>query len=124
MSEEKIPADLRIFLLRHIDSVAQLEALVLLSASPQDRWTSAKLASRLYISEDQALPLLHSLAEDGFVDIVDEEFSYTGHLERRQTVRSLADFYASHIVAVTQLIHSKPRRIREFANAFRLKKDR
>ena len=36
----------------------------------------------------------------------------------------LGETYQTQLVAVTKVIHSKPRRIREFANAFRLRKDR
>lgn len=124
MPAEQIPPDLRDFLLRHIDSVAQLEALVLLDASPADRWTAAKLAARLYISEEQALQLLMGLKEDGFVESGQDNFHYTGGTaEERKTIRQLIDYYSSHIVLVSHLIHSKPRRIREFAKAFRLKRE-
>ena len=37
----------------------------------------------------------------------------------------LAEIYAKHLVPVTNLIHSKPKpRIQEFADAFRLRKDK
>jgi hypothetical protein len=39
-------------------------------------------------------------------------------------IARLADVYARHLIPVTNLIHSKPRRIREFADAFKLRKDR
>jgi hypothetical protein len=121
---EKIPADLHDFILRHIDSVAQLEALLLLRTHADQEWTAEGLASRLYIASDQALPLLESMREDGFVEAGEEAFRYRGGTaDQRQLVDRLAQFYAAHLVAVTNLIHSKPRRIREFAKAFRLKKD-
>jgi hypothetical protein len=124
MATEDIPADLRDFLLRYIDSVAQLEALILLNDAPEG-WTPNRLAARLYIPDDQALPLLHSLRETGFVEIANDQFRYTGgNAEQQQTIRRLTEYYASHIVSVSHLIHSKPRRIREFAKAFRLKRDR
>ena len=45
--------------------------------------------------------------------------------ELAQTVEDLAETYAHHLVAVTQLIHSKPGPgVREFAEAFRLRKDK
>ena len=112
------------FLLRHIDSVAQLEALLLFRASPERVWTAESLAARLYVPPEQAAPLLASMRGDGLIEPVDHGFKYKGGTaEQRQVINSLADYYASHLVAVTNLIHDKPRRIREFAKAFRLKKD-
>jgi hypothetical protein len=122
---ETIPAELRDFILRHIDSVAQLEALLLLRAHAGQTWTAETLASRLYIAPDQAIPLVESMRGDGFIESVgEEEFRYQGGSpDQRQLIDRLADLYVSHLVAVSNLIHSKPRRIREFAKAFRLKKD-
>jgi hypothetical protein len=121
---ERIPADLRDFILRHIDSVAQLEALLLLRAHADQTWTAESLAARLYITSEQAMPLVESMRGDGFIEATEEAFRYRGGTaEQRQLIDRLADFYAAHLVAVTNLIHSKPRRIREFAKAFRLKKD-
>ena len=111
------------FLLRHIDSVAQLEALLLFRAHPERGWTAESLAARLYISPEQAAPLLASMRGDGLIEPTNDGFTYKGGTsEQRQVIDRLADYYASHLVGVTNLIHAKPRRIREFAKAFRLKK--
>jgi hypothetical protein len=119
-----VPEELRGFILRYVDSVAQLEALLLLHTDPSKGWTTDSLAGRLYITAEQAAPLLQRLKEDGFVESAGEEYRYeAGPADRAAIVNRLAAFYASHIVTVTNLIHSKPRRIREFADAFRLKKD-
>jgi hypothetical protein len=96
----------------------------LLRQAPTHSWTAEELASRLYISSEQAMPLLHRIRDDGFAETADNKCRYTGgSLEQTKTIDDLAEFYSSHIVLVTNLIHSKPRRIREFADAFRLKKD-
>ena len=115
---QPIPGELRAFISRHLDSVAQLEALLLFRAHAETIWTPENLAARLYISAEQAIPLLASMREDRLIEAVDQ-----GTAEQRQVIDRLADYYASHLVAVTNLIHAKPRRIREFAKAFRLKKD-
>jgi hypothetical protein len=44
--------------------------------------------------------------------------------EEARMVDRLADAYAKHLIPVTNMIHAKPRRIREFADAFRFRKDR
>jgi hypothetical protein len=46
MNDESIPADLRDFILRYIDSVAHLEALLLLRANAETSWDTATIARR------------------------------------------------------------------------------
>jgi hypothetical protein len=124
-TDEEIPAALREFILRYIDSVAHLEALLLLRADPARRWTAEDLAARLYIPRDQAATVLGGLRDHGFIEVTDDTLRLApADAERQRLLDELAQFYATHIIPVTQLIHSKPRRIREFADAFRLKKDR
>lgn len=65
MAEELIPPDLRDFIQRHIDSVAQLEALLLLFNRPADSWTPSWVAGKLYIGDDQAEQVLDALCADG-----------------------------------------------------------
>jgi hypothetical protein len=48
MSEELMPQDVRNLIVTHIDSVAQLEALLFLHARPSERWDVASVAKRLY----------------------------------------------------------------------------
>jgi hypothetical protein len=122
---ESVPVELRTFVLRYVDSVGQLEALLLMRTDPSTPWTAATLAPRLYTSEDEAAGILSRLADEGFLveDGRDYRFQCADpELERPLT--ALASFYRTHLIAVTNLIHSKPRRIREFADAFKLKKDR
>ena len=67
MSETpNIPDHLKDFLLRHIDSVAELEALLLLRAEPHP-WSSPALARRLYIDERAADRVLTALHRRGLV---------------------------------------------------------
>lgn len=128
MFEELIPDDIRQFILSSIDSIAQLEALLLLRAHPQQKWNVAAVARRLYITEQEALPLLAHLCEQGLLVPSDPkavEYAYQPQsTQLTQLVDRLAELYAKHLVPVTNLIHSKPRtRIQEFADAFRLRKD-
>lgn len=43
--------------------------------------------------------------------------------ELKEMVDLLAEHYARHLIPVTNLIHSKSRRIRAFADAFKLRKE-
>jgi hypothetical protein len=123
-----IPDDIKDFILETLDSIAQLEALLLLRANRDQEWSADAVAGRLYISVQETVPLLERLCQDGFLVSKDGKaprYRYrTRSAEVGQIVDRLADVYAKHLVAVTQLIHSKPRsRVKEFADAFRLRKE-
>lgn len=125
MDNDLIPDDVRNFIIRHIDSVAELEALLLLHSNPAEQWTVASTARRLYIGEQDASEVLTSLCEDGLVGHAEGSFRFGPADEQaRMMIDRLAQVYSRHLIAVSNLIHAKPRRIRQFAEAFKFKKDR
>jgi hypothetical protein len=125
MTDEHVPQEVGDFILRHIDSIAQLEALLLLRANPNETWDVAKLARRLYASDAEVERVLVRLCEDGLASIHENVYRYECRTpELQHAVDRLADAYKRHLIAVTNMIHSKPRRIREFADAFKFKRDR
>jgi hypothetical protein len=78
MTDELIPADLRDFILKYIDSVAHLEALLLLRANPHVSWDVPTTAKRLYITEQQAGEVLDRLREDGLLQGESGLYRYQG----------------------------------------------
>ena len=62
-SSTLIPEDVAQFIIEKIDSVAQLEALLLLRDNPQQQWDVAAVAKRLYIDDEQAGKVLARLRE-------------------------------------------------------------
>lgn len=124
MPDEPIPHDLREFILCHIDSVGQLEALLLLRRDAEATWDPASAARQIYTGEQEAAELLGRLHADGFLVVQPGGYRYRCQsAEQQLMVDRLADLYARRLIPVTNLIHAKPRRIREFADAFKLKKD-
>jgi predicted ArsR family transcriptional regulator len=128
MVSHPIPDDVRQFILDKIDSVAQLEALLLLRANPSDDWDAAEVAKRLYVDEEQARTVLARLLEEKLLAASTAEpprFHYQPvSSELREMVNRIAEVYSKHLVPVTNLIHSKPRsRVQEFADAFKFRKD-
>jgi hypothetical protein len=125
MADEPIPDDLREFIFAHIDSVAQLEALLLLRRDPSKDWNPGSVAERLYITEGEAADLLTRLNDDGFLVVNAGSYRFgprsVGH---RQMTDRVADAYSHHLIPITNLIHGKPRRIREFSDAFKFRRDR
>lgn len=129
MVDDWIPDDVRQFIVECIDSIAQLEALLLVRGSPQVDWTADAIAKRLYIGEQEASVILQRLCAGGFLIASPERsllYRYqVGSPELGQTVDRLADLYSRYLIPVTNLIHGKPRtRVQEFADAFKLKSDK
>lgn len=125
MPEGQISDAVREFILKHIDSVGQLEALLLLREHGTRRWNLAEIAQRLYSGEQETRELLRRLCEDGLAACTGDSYWFASPDDgRKATIDELASVYSRQLIPVTNLIHSKSRRIREFANAFRLRKDR
>jgi hypothetical protein len=129
MVEYPIPNDVRQFILESIDSIAQLEALLLLRCSPNEEWDAQKVAKRLYISEQEATSLLARLSEEGLIALSNDKPPLCRYQpdsdDLALIVDRLAETYSKHLVPVTNLVHSKPRiRVQEFAEAFKLRKDK
>jgi hypothetical protein len=125
MADELIPPDVREFVETYIDSIAQLEALILVANQPQERFTVTSVAAQLYIGESQAKAVLDRLCDHGLLDCGDGEFRFNGDSAgQREIVERLSTHYARHLIPVTNLVHAKPPGARAFAAAFKLRKDR
>jgi hypothetical protein len=104
--------------------VAQLEALLLLRKYPETSWSVSEVARRLYVSGTAAEEILAKLAGDGLFLAGDGAFRYGPTAENRPVVDALAETYGRYLIPVTNLIHDKPARIQQFADAFRFRKDK
>jgi len=128
MGNDFIPGDVEEFIRKNIDSVAQLEALLLIRSDPEAEWSAGMLAKRLYTSEVQAIESVEALYSDGLlIRRAGPPVLYQyqpGSSELRELVDRVAEAYAKHLVPITNLIHSKPKtRVQEFADAFRWRKE-
>jgi len=126
MDDKFIPADIERFIVETIDSVAQLEALLLFRSNPEEKWNIRELADRLYIGEKQTAELVMQLCAADLVAQRDAaQYQYQPNsIELQRKIDRLAELYAKHLVPITHLIHSKPKtRVRAFADAFKFRKD-
>ena len=124
MEDDGIPAELRDFIARSIDSVGQLEALLLLRGDPDKGWDVSQLARRLYVNEVEAAAISGHLVEQGLVVVENGSYRYDRNGKQAEIVDRLAEAYARQLIPITNLIHTKPRRIRAFADAFKIKRDK
>jgi len=125
---EPIPEELRRFILTSVRSVPFVEAMLLFRAAQGEDLDARALAQRLYVNERNAAELAQELHDAG---VLQRDAADTGRYrfapaspELAAMLDMLAHFYASHLVDVTQLIHSvSARRAMQFADAFKLRKD-
>lgn len=117
------------FILDKIDSVPHLEALLLLWNNRAKHWPVEDVAKRLYIESDVARVLLEDLGREGLLSVVPGsglQYYYESKSEEQDRVIGLVDAaYRRQVVRISTMIHSKPSSaVRDFARAFRFKKDR
>jgi DNA-binding IclR family transcriptional regulator len=123
MSPELAP-DVRRFILTSVASVPYLEAVLLLRAEPDRSWDAGHLARRLYVAERNATELLAQLRDSGIVALDGDAVRYAPAAELAGLLDQVAHAYATDLVGVSSLIHSRiDRRARQFADAFRFRKD-
>lgn len=124
MQESGVPAPVRRFIAGHIESVGQLEVLLLLRAAADKEWTTDEVARAVVTQRASAGGWLEQLRADGLVTLASERYRYsppTGDVER--AIDELAESYAKYRVAVIGLIFSKPsEHVRDFPEAFRLRR--
>jgi hypothetical protein len=125
-SDRMIPSDIREFILQRLNSIAELEALLLLWRNPDQDWDKVSLARRLYITEPLAGRVLLQLRAQNLVEENNGFYRYGRSSEALGViVDRLAQLYTTHLIPITHLVHSKASsRIQEFADAFVLRKDK
>jgi hypothetical protein len=124
MPGSPIPRHIDQFIASHIDSVGELEALLLLRASGAPL-EAAQIAQRLYTGETETIEMLNRLCRGGLLVCSGKVYKYECRTEElARMVDELAELYRHQLIPITNRIHAKSRRIRQFADAFRFKKDR
>ena len=123
-----IPPQLKQFVEQNIESVSQLEALLMLRREPERQWTSADIAKALYIPNEIASALLVDFARRGFAVLStgpDANYTYRARDEDfDRLVGKLDTVYHDRRVAIISLIYSKPlNKVQTFADAFRFGKE-
>jgi hypothetical protein len=117
------------FILVQIDSVPQLEALLLLFNSQPKTWSIEEMAKSLYVRGELAARILDSLLQRNLIALDSKGpnvFLYSAENEQRNRLLEAVDaIYRKDVVRISSMIHSKGSAgVREFARAFRIKKDK
>jgi hypothetical protein len=124
MSEDRAGAAVERFILEEIESVPHLEALLLLWKSRPKQWTLEEMAHALYISLEATQGILQDLKQRGFICADSYHYFFDQGFHGAGLISELDLVYRRDLIRISQMIHSKASpAIREFARAFKLKKD-
>lgn len=121
-----VPEVIDRFLARYVDSVEQLEILLLLASHPSRRWSAEEVAAAVYSTPDSVLRRLGRLLADGLFQLgstSDPGYYYAPRTpELAEAVQQLESCYRERRVAIITLIASRPMdNVRAFSDAFRLR---
>jgi hypothetical protein len=109
MPDSVVADDVRDFILARIDSVAQIEALLLIWSNPRAQFGAADVASRLYIGRAKTEEALNGLCASSLLTRRDESYLLDGIPVATLTmIDRLLHSYARHLIPVTNIVHSKP----------------
>jgi hypothetical protein len=116
------------FIAQHIESLAQLESLLLMRAERDRAWTCDDLTKRLYLRAEDCASILLNLESRGFVRRNAADAAQFQYHSQDPAVDALVDqlaaTYQERRVAVITQIYSKPiDKVQTFADAFRFRKE-
>lgn len=123
MSNE-IPEALRLFLRRNINSVSLLDVLFLLKRAGDKSWSPEEVSVEMRTNPSYASSQLMELSGLGVLTSDQGKFRYAPQAHDVEIIEELERLYNSRRSAVISFIYSQPiDSIRNFADAFKIKKD-
>jgi hypothetical protein len=125
VTTDPIPDSVKRLIAKRIETVSELEAILLLRDRRDRAWTLAEIGERLYVSTTAAAHLLEKLADNGFLKTREGRYLYAADADVDEAVAGLAIAYSHHVVAITNLIHANSAsRVRELADACASRKEK
>jgi hypothetical protein len=121
---DDFPLELRQFIAQFVESLAQLEAMLLMHRDPQREWGCKEIARELYLSGDMCQGILADLEKRRLVvrSASGDRYRYASDPNVDRLVSQLGELYRQRRVAVITEIYSNPvKKVQTFADAFRLR---
>jgi hypothetical protein len=124
----EVPIPVARFIATHVQTLEQLEVLLLMMHSPDRWWDAHAIAGAVGILEDTARRILDRLAARNLLAIRitgDVRYQFQpGESSLAEAARLTADTYRTNRLGVLQLVTEARRRsLRAFADAFRIRDD-
>ena len=128
MQGDSLPAPVKQLLARHIQSVEQLEVLLLLRSQPQRAWTAAEVFEVIRSSQSSIATRLQTFTSQGF--FVEENTSPPTYrfAPKDQNLQAAVDQTASayqiwRVRVIEAIFAPEADPVQSFADAFKLRKD-
>ncbi|MES2803848.1 MAG: hypothetical protein V4654_15250 [Bdellovibrionota bacterium] len=128
MKRDDLPIDVRYFLETSIDSIEQLQVLILLQTHPNKIWTTNEIAIELRSVDTSIQKRLHDLYRRNILLVSDKENEHK-FLPSSTSMRALIEILAGENqlrpYQVIDAIYASPdKSILDFANAFKMRGDK
>ena len=127
MSNGEITAEIERFIHDNINSVEQLEILLLLAGAPQKQWSVLEVSQKLYRQAESVTMRLQDLRDRGIVVVCGEApllFCYRPGAAKHALIQGLERAYQVRKDAVIHLIFTRPPdNLRVFSDAFRIRRN-
>ena len=127
MSNGEITTDIERFIHDNINSVEQLEVLLLLVSPPQKEWSALEVSQKIYRQPDSVAARLEDLRDRGILSVRQEAqlfYRYVSSARQDAVIRGLERAYEVRKDAVIRLIFTRlPDTLRVFSDAFRIRRD-
>ena len=128
MAETRLPDEVRALVQNHLASMAHLDALLLLAASPESSMPAPAVATRINVEPEVAARALRDLV--GASLVAEEQLGAApvyrfapGDDELRRAAETLADMYRRFPVQIIRAVYERPSTaVQQLADAFRLRK--
>ena len=125
MPPPDVPDGVRRLISEHLESVAQLEVLLLTRAAPEKWWTADEVARAMVTRPAAALGFLRHLHVSGLLAAGDGGFRYDPPAATGADVDELASCYATRRPTIVGLILAGPdEAASSLAEAFRIRRRR
>ena len=127
MSNGEITTDIERFIHDNINSIEQLEVLLLVAAPPQKEWSAVEASQKLYRQPDSVATRLEDLRDRGILSVRGETqllYRYVPSASQDAVIRGLERAYEVRKDAVIRLIFTRPPdTLRVFSDAFRIRRN-
>ena len=122
--ETDIPPDVLKFVLKHIDTLEQLEVLLLVSALPDREWTGDDVYQVVKTNPNLVKKRLEEFTAKGFLVRAGEGYRYAPQNDEiARQIANVASFYKLGRHRLIELIYSPTtEEMRGFSEAFRFRK--
>lgn len=120
------PENVREFMKNYINSVAILDLLIMIKNQPHRDWTATEVSAEMRTNPSYATLQLNQLVDAKVLDKSEPKgsYRYKNDSPHHDSIAQLEELYHLKKSSIINQIYSQPLdSLRDFANAFKIKKD-